>query len=177
MPGEVKMRLHAEDGFGLIELLVAMIILNVGILALVASFQSGAIALARASHASTASAIADSQMELYRGLTYSQLVLDSTQLAAADNYYKCDPQVLTACSTSPEVTGTCSTFDSSACNPSRLVSNIGDKYHYRVDSYIVYDTPPNGRQLKKITIVVRDANNLNRVFARQSSAFDQTISG
>ena len=39
----VKLPLRSEEGFGLIELLIAMVILNVGLLALVAAFQSGAI--------------------------------------------------------------------------------------------------------------------------------------
>jgi Tfp pilus assembly protein PilV len=65
-----------QDGFGLIELLVAMTILNVGILALVAAFQSGAFALQRASKLSSAAAIADIQMERYRALTYSAIGLD-----------------------------------------------------------------------------------------------------
>ena len=60
-------RLRSEEGFGLIELLISMVVLNVGILALMAAFNSGALALRRASELSTAAAIADMQMELYRG--------------------------------------------------------------------------------------------------------------
>jgi Tfp pilus assembly protein PilV len=177
MRRDVKVRLQGEEGFGLIELLMAMVMLNVGILAIVAAFQSGAVALRRASHITTASAIADAQMELYRALTYNQLVLDSTQLGATDTAYKCDPQVLTQCSTTLEVTGTCSTIDANACNPSRLVTTVGDRHHYRVDSYIVYETPATGRQIKKITVVVRDATQLSKAYARQTSTFDPTVSG
>lgn len=172
----MNLRLRREEGFGLIEMLIAMVVLNIGILALVAAFQAGAISLRRASHITTASAIADSQMELYRALVYNQLVLDSTQLALVDNNYKCDT-ALSGCSTSPEVTGTCSTVDANACNPSRLVNTIGDKYSYRIDSYILYDTPPSGRQEKKITVVVRDNAEPTKVYARQTSTFDPTISG
>jgi len=42
-----------EEGFGLIELLIAMVVLNVGILALVATFQSGALAISRSAYVST----------------------------------------------------------------------------------------------------------------------------
>ena len=56
----------SEEGFGLIELLMSMTMLNVGILALIAAFQSGAFALQRASKLSTAAAIADIQLERYR---------------------------------------------------------------------------------------------------------------
>jgi Tfp pilus assembly protein PilV len=60
----VRLRLRSERGFGLIELLMAMVMLNIGILAIVAAFNSGMFALNRASKISTASALADSQMEL-----------------------------------------------------------------------------------------------------------------
>src|SRR5438128_10165676 len=86
----VKVRLKGEEGFGLIELLIAMVMLNIGILAIVASFNSGAVALRRASHVSTASALADQQMEGYRALLYSQIGLDTSQLAGLDSTYKCD---------------------------------------------------------------------------------------
>ena len=74
------LRARKQDGFGLIELLMAMTILNIGLLAIVAAFNSGAVAIRRASRISTASALADSQMELYRALTYTSIALDSTTL-------------------------------------------------------------------------------------------------
>jgi Tfp pilus assembly protein PilV len=40
-----RLRLRGEEGFGLIELLIAMVVLNIGILALVATFQAGALAI------------------------------------------------------------------------------------------------------------------------------------
>ena len=60
----VRERLRAEQGFGLIELLIAMVMLNVGILAIVGAFNSGIFALNRASRITTDSALADQQMEL-----------------------------------------------------------------------------------------------------------------
>src|SRR5436853_5171203 len=73
----VMWRLKQEEGFGLIELLMAMVMLNIGILAMVAAFNSGIVALARSSHMSTAAVLADQQMELYRGLTYSCIYLSA----------------------------------------------------------------------------------------------------
>src|ERR1044072_5387019 len=84
----VRARLRAEQGFGLIELLMAMVMLNVGILAIVGAFNSGIFALNRASRVTTASALADSQMELYRALTYSVIAVDSDSVAAAGNTHK-----------------------------------------------------------------------------------------
>ena len=48
-------RLRSEGGFGLLELLVSMTMLNIGILAIVAAFNSGALALKHAGEVSTAS--------------------------------------------------------------------------------------------------------------------------
>lgn len=176
------MKLRDEQGFGLIELLIAMVVLNIGLLALVAAFQSSAVALRRASHVSTAATLADTQMELYRGLTYSQIVLDPTLLASTDNTYKCDKSLGTGCpnSTSAEQTGTCSA-QADACKPSRLVTNYGDRYRYRVDTYILLVSTANGtstgRVEKKVNVIVRDASQLSRTLARATSTFDQTISG
>src|SRR2546427_7222517 len=81
-----------ESGFGLIELVIAITMLNVGILAIVAAFNSGAIALGRASKVSNAAALADTQMELYRGLKYGNIVFDTTEWnsAKADANYTND---------------------------------------------------------------------------------------
>ena len=76
---------------------MAMVMLNIGILAIVAAFNSGMFALNRASRISTASALADAQMELYRALTYDAIALDSTSLAGVDNTYKCDSALGGSC--------------------------------------------------------------------------------
>jgi len=169
------LRLSSERGFGLIELLMAMVMLNIGLLAIVAAFNSGMFALNRASKISTASALADSQMELYRAVTYSAIALDSTALGSVDNTYKCDSALGASCpnSSSGEVTTTCSGSPlPNECNPSRAAVGADHK-NYRVDTYIVYTTPANGRQLKVVTVVVRDGSNLNaRPYARETSTFD-----
>jgi type II secretory pathway pseudopilin PulG len=173
----VRVRLRSEAGFGLVELLMAMVMLNVGILAIVAAFNSGIFALNRASRISTASALADSQMELYRALTYSSIALDSTSLGSVDNTYRCDSALGGSCpnSTSGEVTGTCSGSPvPNECNPSRIVTGA-DRKSYRVDTYITTTTPASGRSVKLVTVVVRNAAALSvRPFARLSSTFDQS---
>ncbi len=173
----VHVRLREEDGFGLIELLMAMVLLNVGILAIVAAFNSGMFALKRAGKISTASALADSQMELYRALTYGAIALDSTALGATDNTYKCDSALGVSCpnSISAEVQATCSGSPlPNECTPSLSVTGA-DRKNYRVDTYIVPSTPTNGRAEKLVTVVVRDANALSaRPYARIAATFDQS---
>ena len=43
----MRLRLRSESGFGLIELLMAIVVLNIGILAIVAAFNSGIVSLNR----------------------------------------------------------------------------------------------------------------------------------
>jgi type II secretory pathway pseudopilin PulG len=173
----VRERLRAEQGFGLIELLMAMVMLNVGILAVVAAFNSGIFALNRASRITTASALADSQMELYRAVKYSAIALDTTTLAGVDNTYKCDSALGVACpnSTSGEITVTCSGSPlPNECLPSRSVTGA-DRKPYRIDTYITSSTPSGGRALKIVTVVVRDGSKLSaRPLARVASTFDES---
>jgi Tfp pilus assembly protein PilV len=176
-------RLRRDEGFGLIELLLAMLILNIGILAIVASFQSGAVAIKRASRISNATTLAASQMELYRALKYESIALHTTTantLTSTNNEYSCDSALKTnqslACGSSNRValvTGsTCSGSPlPNECNPSREQTGP-DRVRYRIDTYIIAETPANGRALKRVTIVVRDLANLTRTWARKTSTFD-----
>ena len=171
----VRARLRAEEGFGLIELIMAMVMLNIGILAIVASFNSGAVALRRASHISTASALADQQMEGYRALTYSQIGFTASLMSGLDNTYKCDsvlgascPNTVPPCAGLPCTDGQTPTLSSctvgNQCLPSRSATGATspDGYPYRIDSYILYKTQTNGRQLKQITVVVRDGHTVSK---------------
>jgi type II secretory pathway pseudopilin PulG len=173
----VRVRLRSEQGFGLIELLIAMVMLNIGILATVAAFNSGMFALNRASRLTTASALADQQMERYRALTYAAIALDSTSLSSVDNTYKCDSALGASCPnvTSGELTTTCSGSPlPNECLPSRSVTGA-DRKPYRVDTYITSSTPTGGRALKVVTVVVRDGSHLSaRPLYRAASTFDQS---
>lgn len=164
--------LRTEHGFGLIELLIALTLLNVGILALVAAFNSGALALQRASKTSTASALAEKQMELYRSILYDNIGLDATELASDDDdaTYAGD----TAYSGSM-VTRTCTGIPKpDECDASRTVTGP-DNRTYRIDTYIVLEAPTAAsRNLKNVTIVVRDGSNLTgRPLVRSESTFDK----
>lgn len=66
-------RLREDRGLGLIELLIALLVLNIGLFAMLAAFTSGALALGRASHVSTAAAIADQEMEKLRDSSYATI--------------------------------------------------------------------------------------------------------
>lgn len=158
---------------GLIELLMAITILNVGILAIIGAFNSGMITLRRSSMTATASVLADQQMELYRALTWDQISLDTTSIGSVDGTYKCDQALGASCpnATTSLVTASCSPV-TNQCNPSRSVTGP-DRHAYRVDTYIVNDHPvAASRTVRKVTIVVRDGRNLSKVLARETSTFD-----
>jgi Tfp pilus assembly protein PilV len=176
----VYTRAREESGFGLLELLMAMVMLNVGILAIVAAFSSGNAALARASRVSTATALADKQMEIYRGADYDNIVFTTTEWNSAlgDSVYTGDSVYQQNMATPPApkalvgtVTSCPSAVPAQACDPSFLVTGA-DHRAYRVDTYLYYDTPDYGNQLKTITVVVRDGTATSRTYARVTSTFD-----
>ena len=178
--GTVIARARTEEGFGLIELMVSMVMLNVGILAIVAAFNSGAIALRNAGEVSTASVVADKQMELYRALRYTEIALDATSVTTAntDTTYQCETanklDVAATCgggNQATQVTKTCSPL-TPQCNPRQTVTGP-DSRSYRVDTYVVSQTPPTGRAVKLVTVVVRKSDSLT-VLTRLSSTFDES---
>ena len=81
----VMLRARADDGFGLVELMISLVVLNVGVLAIVAAFSSGAVTIRRAQETQTALSLADKQMELFRAIRYVDIYLDSTSVTTADS--------------------------------------------------------------------------------------------
>jgi Tfp pilus assembly protein PilE len=73
----VLLRAREEKAFGLIELMIAMVVLNVGILALVATFQSGAVSMNRSEYSANGTAVADKTMEVYRALENAAIYLNA----------------------------------------------------------------------------------------------------
>jgi Tfp pilus assembly protein PilV len=154
-----------EAGFGLVELVIAMAILNIGLLALVAAFNSGAVAVKRSARVSTGTALADRQMELYRALTYGDIRLAADYNETLYNASRPAGAVQTGCTdaTRPE------------CKATQNVTGP-DQRTYRVDTYIVLSTPsgnPAPRPVKLVRVIVRDQSAPATVFARLESTFDE----
>ena len=164
----------------MLELLMAMVMLNVGILAVVAAFSSGNATLDRSNRTSTAGALANKQMEYYRGLKYDNIVFITAEWtsALADSTYTADtvytqnmlnpvaPKALV-----PTVTSCPANVAAAACDPSYATTGA-DHRSYRVDTYLYFDTPTGGNQLRAVTVVVRNPSSLTRPLARVSSTFD-----
>jgi type IV pilus modification protein PilV len=175
---------RGEEGFTLVELLIAMIILTVGILALVAAYSSGYVALNRATRVSSAEVLADSQMERFRALSYSNIQLNTScgTSCAEDSTYTGD----SAYNSTTQITG-CSTTDAT-CLPTQTVTGPDNK-SYRLDTYINYScvsgtlvmsplscgsTSPS--PVKLVTVVVRSTGGTglgasSAVSVREQSAF------
>jgi type II secretory pathway pseudopilin PulG len=173
------------DGFGVVELLIAMTMLAIGISALVGVFAASALSLRRAGERGTALTLADTQMEVYRTHEYTGARIDGTLIPTSGTY-------VTAHSTDaaiPPSTGqalagqngdnTCPSSDPpAACVPVRTVTGP-DHHQYRIDTYVDYvnndatqsiRAPASGLTLKRVTVVVRDGAT-GAIFARESSAF------
>jgi Tfp pilus assembly protein PilV len=154
-----------EGGFALIEMLAAIVMINVGLLVILLALNSGVLTLRRSAQASTAAALADKQLELYRAITYSSIYLDTTSLASADSTYTGDSSY-----SASQISQTCSPLVA-ACTPSQTVTGP-DGWSYRVDTYIVWATPPGGRPVKLVTVVVRRSA-ATATLARVASTFDE----
>ena len=166
----------------MLELLMAMVMLNVGILAVVAAFSSGNAALYRSSRISTAGALANKQMEAYRGLKYDNIVFVTSEWTSAianstytgDTVYQTNMNNPVAPHALVATVSTCpANVPASACDPSYTTTGA-DHRSYRVDTYLYYDAPTSGNQLRAVTVVIRNPDDLTRTFARVSSTFDSS---
>jgi type II secretory pathway pseudopilin PulG len=172
----------SEAGFGLVELLIAMVVLQIALLALVGAFGAGSVALGRASKANTAQALANQQLELYRSMTYDPVGLD-TAGAPTTGMYVADTSVCPAsqtpvcgntgprnnpntspwsCTATSGATSVSLFYSANGINPClahRPVNGAGspDGQSYYVDTYIKLTTSTTTqRALKQVSVVVRD---------------------
>jgi prepilin-type N-terminal cleavage/methylation domain-containing protein len=141
-------RARGQQGFALIEMLAAIVIINIGLLGILLALNSGMVTLRRSAESSTASAVADRQVERYRAIAFASIFLDTTSLAATDSTYQTDSAY-----SASQVSQTCSPLVA-ACAPSQTVTGP-DGHSYRVDTYVVWTTPTGGSAVKQVTVVVR----------------------
>jgi type II secretory pathway pseudopilin PulG len=189
-------RLKNESGFGLIELLIAMTILQIALLATVSVFSSGAVAMGRASRIGVASGLADRAMEQYRAFIYGSIGLNTggttnaTYLGDAacpghGGSPPCGNVSVSGCTASPQSP---SGIGTNAPNPCSMVQSVvaPDGHSYTLETYITaYTAPtPTGggapRAGKLVTVVVLDPvtkYGSSRVLARESSSFDCSTGG
>ncbi|HEX4679842.1 MAG TPA: type II secretion system protein [Gaiellaceae bacterium] len=189
---------RSEAGFGLIELLISMVVLQIALLAIIGAFSAGALALGRAGLVNTAAALADTQMELYRSMPYDAIGLDTagaptTGMYVADTVACPSGQTPVCANTDPRnntvpntgnwsctaATGTTSVltyFSANGINPCvahRTVSGTAspDGKTYYVDTYIAWAAAAGQRATKTVSVLVRDSAGA-KVLAKVITTFD-----
>jgi prepilin-type N-terminal cleavage/methylation domain-containing protein len=171
----LSQRSHDEGGFGLIELLIALTVLAVGVLATVGLFESSLLHLGRATKITTAAAVGEQEMEQFRAVTYSAIGLEPTAFATAatNATYIGDGACASTCMSAGPADGQTVTVTGSPFAPSKTVTGADGK-QYRADTYILWRSISGGRAVKDITIVVRELGEDGKTWARISSSFDES---
>ena len=192
-------RVGDEAGFGLVELLIAMVVLQVALLALVGAFSASSVALGRASHVSTATELANQQMELYRAMPYDAIGLDTAGAPTTGPYVAdtsvCPTGQSPVCGNTPprnNVQPSTATWDCTAasgstsvatyysanginpCIAHRAISASGspDGHAYAVDTYVLWTASTSTiRASKRVSVVVRDGSSATQL-AREVTTFD-----
>ena len=143
-------------------MLIAIVVINIGLLAILLSLTSGVTTLRRSAETSTASVVADKQLERYRAVAFTSIYLDTTAVApaATDSTYETD-----AAYSASQVNQACGTL-TPVCTPTQTVTGP-DGRSYRVDTYIVWTTPAGGSAVKQITVVVRKPGSVASARARR----------
>jgi len=81
------MRLRSEEGFGMLELLMAVVMLSIALMALMGVFASGTLALRSSASTSNGTVVADKVMEVYRELKDCAVYLSSSTIPTSGQYY------------------------------------------------------------------------------------------
>ena len=189
-------RVRSEGGFGVIELVAAMAVLSIALLALMAGYDSAAISLHKSARQTSASTVGAGQLELYRSLAYDSIGLDQGTLQtigdpanpAYDAVYA-ENSILDGNSFLDPVTGlpvqdpsgTVNDVQIAGCGstpqclPVQSVTGA-DGHDYRVETFVRdHADIPGIRQTERVvTVVVRDAEVAGRpVLAQLTTAFDR----
>jgi prepilin-type N-terminal cleavage/methylation domain-containing protein len=180
----IRTRARSQAGFGMVELICAMVVLSVGILAVFAMYHSSFVQVTRAAKITTAAALADTEMERFRAITYVSIGLDSSAVAAADSTYTGSSGGAYKAISSPvnqvnstAVVAACPGTPCTNAVPTKTVTGA-DHRSYRVDTYVTWEAISNssgiaGRNVKLITVIVRDTLT-SRIYARVASSFDES---
>ena len=169
-------RLRTEDGFGVVELVIATFILSVAILALMAAYDSAFVSLHKGAQKSAAATLASTQIELYSSLPYASVGLDSTTLAstkASDSVYAADEATINAAQSSPTDVTIASCGTSAQCSPVQTLTG-SDHHTYKLETF-VHDVVSTGTWTERVvTVIVRDPSTTGTPILAQSTAgFDK----
>ena len=130
-------RLQDERGQGLIELIVAMVVITVAVLALMAAYDEGFVSLHKSARTNAAVTLAETQLELYGALPYASIGLSSSLLTtakASDAFYSTDEAALSP--TGTDVTNAGCDTTSAQCLPVQASIKGSDGRNYRIETFV-----------------------------------------
>jgi type II secretory pathway pseudopilin PulG len=182
--------MRREQGQGLVELLISMVILAVGVGALLSVMAAGALSLQRSDQKGTALTLAENQLELYRGVSYPYIRLSASSWPPGGSAYltanTSDATIPPGTSTSEVLdtspTPTCTGADLTAlCLPRQTVTGP-DHRRYEIDTYItlcpnvaITSCPATADPVKQVFVVVRAADKPGLpIVARNASIFSSS---
>ncbi|MFL5910061.1 MAG: hypothetical protein ACJ768_05765 [Gaiellaceae bacterium] len=154
-------RLRDERGMGLIELVAAMVVITIALLALMASYDQAFFSLHSAARKTAAASLAETQLELYGAIyvpaltatsttltsttvtttqssTFSSIGLSSslvTTAKASDAFYSTDEAALTPSGTTEVTNASCTTTDAQ-CKPVQTSVTGSDGKNYRIETFV-----------------------------------------
>ena len=177
---KLRHRLSGSDGFGLMELIIAMFLLTVAISAMLSLYVGTAASMQRAGQKGTALTLAEKQMETYRTVPFTAICVDSATIpTGSDPYVTAHAGDATIpASTGQAVSG--SNGDTGCPSSASYTTTGPDHRSYRVDTYVEYVgtdatfshlTPASGLGLKRVTVITRDGAGTGTIIARASSTF------
>jgi type II secretory pathway pseudopilin PulG len=182
-------RVRAEQGQGLVELLIAMTVLSIGIGALLTLLGAGYVSLQRSERTGTANTLAENQLELYRGVSYPYIRLSASALGsvpAGSPYMTANSSDSTippgtAASQVTDASQPCTAGDTALCAPVQTVTGP-DHRNYEIDTYVtvcpnaaITSCPASADPVKQVFVVVRDAAKTTLpILARDASTFSSS---
>jgi Tfp pilus assembly protein PilE len=150
-------RARDEGGFLTIELMAAVVIITIAVLALMAAYDQSFFSIHSAAKSSAAGQLAQNQLELYASLPYSSVGLDSSTLTttkATDTNYSSDESALSGTGSDATISGCGS---SAQCSPVQTLTGSDGK-SYKLETFIrlLTNNSASSWTEKVVTVVVRN---------------------
>jgi Tfp pilus assembly protein PilV len=171
----MRARAHNENGFLLIELIAAMLVLTIALLALIGAYSLGYFSIGSAAKTSAAGLLANNQLELYSALPYDSIGLDAatlTYVQSSDATYSGDESALPGGASGDVTISDCGT--SAQCLPVQTLAG-SDHKTYKLETFIRLLANPtiSTRSEKVVTVVIRNASAVGSpIVLTMQTAFD-----
>jgi Tfp pilus assembly protein PilV len=171
----MRANVRSEGGFLTIELMAAIVIISIAVLALMAAYDQSFFSLHSSAKTSAAGQLAENQLELYASLPYASVGLDSATLAttkSTDSTYSTDESGLTGTGSDVTISNCGSTPQ---CSPvQNLTGSDGKSYKLETFIRLVANPSVTTWSEKVVTVIVRNnsVSGTPKVLAMQT-AFDQ----